>query len=145
MKLTLLNTPYGLVPCYDDDYDEKKKLKIGEEYVANISLIRNPKFHRKYFAMINLAWEYQKEERQRFFKNSVEKFRETLQMAAGYSETTYNYDLKAWTDMPKSIAFDKLDEAAFEELYIKVRQVLLDVFIKGVVSEEEFINMLANF
>lgn len=37
MKLNLLNTVQGLKPLYDDDFDEKKKLKIGEVYTAEIA------------------------------------------------------------------------------------------------------------
>ena len=29
MKLLLKNTSSGLIPIYDDDYEEKKKLKIA--------------------------------------------------------------------------------------------------------------------
>jgi len=55
MELYLLNTSEGLKPCYDKDYDEKKKLKIGATYKAKITLARNVQFHRKYFSLINLA------------------------------------------------------------------------------------------
>ena len=34
MEIRLLNTPSGLKPLYDEDYDQKKKLKIGEIYKA---------------------------------------------------------------------------------------------------------------
>ena len=30
MKLLLQNTSHGLIPLYDADYEEKKRLKIGE-------------------------------------------------------------------------------------------------------------------
>ena len=36
MKLLLLNTREGLKPLTDDDYDEKKKLKIGEIYEVRL-------------------------------------------------------------------------------------------------------------
>ncbi|GHT56798.1 hypothetical protein AGMMS49982_23820 [Bacteroidia bacterium] len=55
------NTAHGLIPCYDADYDEKKELKIGETFKAKITLARNYEFHKKYFALINCAWEYQNE------------------------------------------------------------------------------------
>lgn len=77
MKIRLLNTARGLIPCYDDDFDEKKKLKIGEEYVAEI-------------------------------------------------------------------AFDKMDEAEFSELYERVKDVLFEVFLKNI-SIEEFEANLINF
>lgn len=55
MKLQLLNTTRGLVPLYDEDFEEKKKLKLGTEYTAEIKVSRNSKFHRKYFALLNAA------------------------------------------------------------------------------------------
>jgi hypothetical protein len=58
MKLFLQNTTHGLIPCYDADYDEKKKLKAGKVYKVEIKLARNYDFHKKYFALINCAWEY---------------------------------------------------------------------------------------
>ena len=61
MKIKLLNTSVGLKPLYDEDFEEKKKLKIGEVYEATIKRPRNLSFHRKYFGLINLAWEYQNE------------------------------------------------------------------------------------
>ena len=52
MILLLKNTVEGLKPLYDDDYEEKRKLKIGEVYKADIKPMkpRNLQFHRKYFA-----------------------------------------------------------------------------------------------
>ena len=58
MKLQLKNTMSGLVPINDASYDEKKKLKIGQVYEVTIKLVRNYDFHKKYFALINCAWEY---------------------------------------------------------------------------------------
>lgn len=55
MKIKLLNTSVGLKPLYDEDFEEKKKLKIGEVYEATIKRPRNLSFHRKYFGLINLA------------------------------------------------------------------------------------------
>ena len=41
MKILLHNTDRGLVPVYGSDFDEKKKLKIGEDYEAEIRQPRN--------------------------------------------------------------------------------------------------------
>lgn len=54
MRLLVVNTPRGLVPCGDDDYDEKKKLRLGETYSVEVRVARNVDFHRKYFALIAL-------------------------------------------------------------------------------------------
>lgn len=144
MELLLYNTPSGLRPCYDEDYDEKKKLKIGETYKAKITLVRNAKFHRKYFALIKLAWEYQNERTVAHFRNDVELFRKTVEIAAGHCEPVFNIELKSWVDIPKSIAFDKMDEAAFSDLYERVKDVIFSTFLHNV-DEEEFLNKLSGF
>ena len=144
MELLLYNTPSGLKPCYDEDYDEKKKLEIGKTYKAKITLVRNAKFHRKYFALIRLAWEYQNERTVAHFRNDVELFRKTVEIAAGHCEPVFNIELKSWVDIPKSIAFDKMDEAEFQDLYERVKDVLFTIFLKNI-DEEEFLHHLSNF
>lgn len=144
MELNLLNTAGGLVPCDDNDYEEKRKLKVGQIYKATIKLNRNYRLHRKYFALINCAWAYQNERQTAFFKGSVEIFRKTMEMAAGHCERVYSIEHKEWRDIPKSIAFDKMDEAEFRDLYERVKDVLFATALRGV-NEEEFLDALANF
>ncbi len=144
MELLLLNTDGGLKPCYDEDYDNKKKLKLGQIYKAKITLARNIDFHRKYFALINCAWAYQNEKTTAYFKNDINSFRKTIEVAAGHCDTLFNLRLKEWVDVPKSIAFDKMDELEFRELYDRVKDIIFSMFIKNI-SEEEFMNNLINF
>lgn len=144
MKIKLLNTVSGLKPLYDSDYEEKKKLKIGEVYEASIRQPRNIPFHRKYFGLINLAWEYQTEKVCEHFHNNIELFRKTVEMAAGWCEPIYSIDRKEWVEVPKSIAFDKMDNAEFTELYERVKDVLFKYFLKHI-TIEEFENNLINF
>lgn len=144
MELYLLNTASGLRPCYDSDYDEKRKLKLGKIYKAKITLARNIDFHRKYFALINCAWSYQNEKTTAHFKESVECFRKTVEIAAGHCDTAYSISRKEWIEIPKSIAFDKMDEAEFMDLYERVKDVLFSVFLRGI-SEYDFMRNLSNF
>lgn len=144
MKLQVLNTPVGLKPLYDEDFDEKKKLKIGEVYEVTIKQPRNLPFHRKYFSLINLAWEYQNERVVEHFHHNIELFRKTVEMAAGWCEIIYSIQRKEWIETPKSIAFDKMDNAEFTELYERVKDVLFKVFLKNM-PIEEFEKNLINF
>ena len=89
MKLQLKNTMSGLVPINDASYDEKKKLKIGQVYEVTIKLVRNYEFHKKYFALINCAWEYLPEYKQEFFKTK-EVFRKTIEVVAGHCIKWYS-------------------------------------------------------
>lgn len=144
MKLKLLNTISGLKPLYDPDYDEKKKLKIGEVYEATIKRPRNLHFHRKYFSLINLAWEYQLERSTEHFHNNVDVFRKTVELAAGWCEPVYSIERREWVEIPKSIAFDKMDNDEFTNLYERVKDVLFKYFLKHI-TVEEFEKNLINY
>lgn len=144
MDIYLMNTASGLIPCTDEDYDKKRKLKIGRIYKAKVTLTRNYEFHKKYFALINCAWAYQNERTVEHFHNSVDAFRKTVEIAAGHCDPVYNISLRTWTDVPKSIAFDNMDEASFQDLYDRVKDVLFNVFLRHI-SEEEFMRNLLNF
>lgn len=143
MKLRLQNTTRGLFPLYDADYDEKKKLKIGEIYTAEIKLARNVEFHRKYFALITCAWEYQNEAVCKGFGNK-ENFRKYLEVAAGWYDIYYSPKLNEWVQIPKSISFEKMKAEEFSDLYDKVKDILYSVFLKDI-SKEEFEQNLLNF
>ncbi len=144
MKLVLYNTPTGLKPCYDDDYEEKKKLKIGSYYTAEIKEHRNPKFHRKYFALINLAWEYLPEKTTKGFRDNKTLFRKYCEVAAGWCEPFYSPQTKTWQEIPKSISFENMDETEFSDLYDRVKDVIFSV-IGRYVTKEEFEQNLINF
>lgn len=144
MNLKLHNTIYGLIPVYDEDYDEKLKLKLGETYTAKIKLTRNLAFHRKYFAMLRCAWDLQSEAVQNHFRNNFTQFRKTVQIAAGISEPVYVISRKEFVEQAKSISFESMSEEEFIDLYKSVKNVLFDVFLKNV-SESDFMHMLTNY
>jgi len=151
MKLLLKNTMSGLIPLYDTDFDEKKKLKIGEIYKVTITKARNVQLHRKYFALFNCAWEYLTDEQQKFFglqQNSdvipKDQFRYTVQSAAGHCDKVFSLKLREWVDIPKTISFEKMDEFEFRELYHSVKDVIFSVFLKHI-SIDEFESELINF
>ena len=143
MKLHLLNTIDGLRPCTDPDYDQKKRLKIGAVYEAEIREERNYQFLRKYFALIRCAYAFLTPSQQEFIK-SPEGLRKTVQIAAGYCEVYYSIKHKEWVEESKSIAFDKMTESEFSELYEAVKLVLFSTFLKDV-DEATFMRELVNF
>lgn len=144
MKLFLLNTREGLKPLYDEDYDEKKKLRIGETYEAEIRLPRNLRFHRKYFALLRCSWEYLNERQQSFFKDDLDVFRKSLEVTAGWCEPCFDLKTLSWFHIPKSISFEKMKEEDFNRLYDNVRDILFRAIIPNI-SQEEFDKNLKNF
>ena len=143
MEMYLRNTETGLLPLYDSDDFEKRKLKIGQDYKVEIKKARNFQFHKKYFALIRLAYLNMPEQFDSQYPHP-ENLRKALQIEAGYFETSYTLDGMQLIES-KSIAFDKLDEDGFQEVYNKVLDVILKWILPNNTSEEiekELINFL---
>src|SRR5512147_754375 len=143
MIMYVQNTEAGLLPLYDSDDFEKRKLKIGTDYKVEIKKARNYQFHKKYFALIKLAWLTMPEKFDSQYPHP-ENLRKALQIEAGYFETSYTLDGTQLIES-KSIAFDELDEYGFQELYNKVLDVILKWILPNNTSEEierELINFL---
>lgn len=143
MKLNLLCTQQGLVPMYDEDYDLKKRLKVGQTYVADVKVARNVGFHRKYWALLNAAWSLLPERTSNGFR-SLEGFRSYVIVAAGFYELYFNPRLKEFVEVPRSISFEKMDEVEFSELYDRSKDVIWSI-IGRYVSEDDFERCLINF
>lgn len=142
MKLSLLNTPHGLVPIDDDAFEAKQKLKIGQVYGADIKLDRNYKFHKKYFSLIRIAWEYLYEGEAKEFRTK-EIFRKWCEIEAGHCDVIKLED-GSFLRLPKSIAFDQMGEDEFSELYERVKDVIW-AKIGNRVTRERFEQVLSNF
>lgn len=143
MKLNVLCTAHGLVPVSDDDFDEKKRLKIGQVYECDVKVQRNVKFLRKAFALLNTAWALM-DERQQAAWRSKQGFRDYLTVAAGYYDVYYNPRLQQFVEQPKSWSFDSMDEAEFSSLYDRLKDVIFRV-LGDKINEDIFNNVLINF
>lgn len=88
-------------------------LEIGECYTLSTWFPRNPKFHRLHFALIKGLFEIQEQ------FDDPDHLRKWLYVGAGYAEFLPGPKGKM-VAIPKSIAFEKIDDAAFSELHDKV-------------------------
>jgi hypothetical protein len=118
MEISLTKTLNGTFkPTYDSDYEAAKKIKVGEEQIFKTTKQRNPKFHRKFFALINMVFQNQ----ERF--NNMEILRKELIIEAGYY-TEYT-DLHGTVQKSAhSISFSNMDEYEFNTVYNKVLDVV---------------------
>lgn len=120
MELYLVKQLNGsLLPAYESDYEKVKKIKQGDTVKCEVTKPRNIKFHKKFFALMNLV--YQNQERY----DHIDDLREQLTIAAGYYTTTYTLE-GVEQQKAKSISFAAMDELEFGELY----NALLDVIVK---------------
>lgn len=153
LKIHLRCTASGLVPLYDEDYDAKRRLKVGHDYLAEIREPRNIRFHRKYFALINAAWDLLSPQSRDFFRKDDDlpfdnicrdRFRKTLEVACGWSEQVYSITRKEWLEAPRSIAFDKMTAEEFESLYNNVFHFISTRLLRDT-PQEELDNLIRNY
>lgn len=111
----------------------KRLMSMEPGELARIEAVvpRNSKFHRKFFALLNLGFEAWEPPRQRKrykghpVQKNFEQFREDITIAAGFYEQTF--DLKGRMKLKaKSISFANMDDAEFEKVYSAVADVLLN-------------------
>ncbi len=116
-----------LMPMTAADFETVQKIKIGRPVAASITQPRNPVFHRRFFALLNLAFDYWEPEVQEWkgikAEKSFEVFREQVTILAGYREVTYNLDGSVKVTA-KSISFGRMEEQEFQKLYKAVFNVL---------------------
>lgn len=110
-----------------------KHLEPGEVIEVSFKLIRNSRFHRKFFALLNLAfdaWEPNRTHKQYRgipVTKNFERFRKDVVIQAGFYEQTF--DLKGGLQLEaKSISFSNMDDVEFDHLY----NAVLDVLLSGV-------------
>lgn len=144
MEIHLVRTSLGLQAYGDEDYEELRKIKVGSVVKAKIVQPRNVKFHRKFFSMINAAWDCLTEQ-QRINLRSKDTFREQLLITSGFSEPLYDMNGRKFLERAKSISFAKMDEPAFNEVYNRCLDTILTILIADGVSEDEFNNILRNY
>lgn len=135
MQIYLKNTASGLIPVYDSDFDEKKKLKIGKTYRADIVQPRNYEFHKKFFALLKLGCENSKN-----IEAPLEVYREYITMKSGHFDA-YNTPKGIFRKV-KSISFANMKEDEFQKVY---NDVLNQIIIDTQATKEDIENNLINF
>lgn len=125
MKLLLKNTLSGLIPLYPSDFDEKRKLKLGQDYEADIKNPRNIGFHRKFFALVNIGHENTS------LDMPFETYRKYIIMKAGFFKS-YQTPNGVFYE-PDSISFSSMEQEQFEDVYSRV----LDKIIEDIGNTKE--------
>lgn len=125
MKLLLRNTIHGLIPIYPSDTDEKKKLKLGQDYEADIKTPRNYQFHKKLFALFNLGCQNSK------MDLPFDVYRKIMTVRAGFF-TAYSTDKGVYYE-PDSLSFTAKDDTQIAEVYSRV----MDAIIKDIGGTSE--------
>ena len=116
------------IPATDEDKVKADRHKTGTIAKCSVPNQRNAQFHRKFFALLNLAWENLPEKYEFNFPRSEtmpDEVREEIIKRAGYFTSWTNF--KGATEYKaKSIAFTNMGQNEFEQLY----SACIDVIVK---------------
>src|SRR5260221_3037632 len=108
-----------------------RKLGQGEIVVIELKRPRNIKFHRLYFALINLVWQNLDEERY----PTPSDLHAAIKIAAGL-RTRIELPDGTLGFIPGSIAFHKMSEDDFSAFYNRVCDLISKHFLPGVKSQD---------
>lgn len=134
-KIFCKNTPQGFIPVYDSDWELKKKLKEDEVYSLDVKFERNYLFHKKFMALCKIGCENSK-----YVEMPFDAYRKYATIKAGYYNI-YSTPKGSFVEA-KSLAFDKMNQEEFEDLYSRVLQFV----INDIGADAETINQeLAGF
>lgn len=106
-----------------------QKLKNGAVVTVEAKQPRNVKMHKLYFALVNVVFQNQEN------YETPEQLHNALKIAAGIYEplTMPNGTVHK---IPGSIAFHKMDQAAFGEFYNRVCDLVAKYFLPGIATED---------
>ncbi|KVN83463.1 DUF1367 family protein [Burkholderia ubonensis] len=129
MEVLLIKRPDGsFVPADEEQAELAAKLPVGKLIRSELKRVRNPRFLRKFFALLQVgfeSWEPPlKEYRGYEVQANFKQFRENVTIAAGHFDVSTSLAGRVRVT-PKSISFGSMPEEEFEQLYDAAANVLL--------------------
>ena len=138
--IVLIKTASGaLVPVDSQGIEYVSKMKVGAGVSVKAKKHNNVQFHRKMFALANLAfdaWEpVTKERKGEPIAKNFDQFREDITILAGFYEThvRLNGDIRY---AAKSWSFASMDDAEKERLYSAIIDVVLSRILTNYTRED---------
>lgn len=130
----------SLHPASDKDAEILSKFKSGDPVRVKLTRPRNYEFHKKYFSLLNFAFDYWEPPEADMptyiaMKNitlnkSFDRFRKDIAILAGFYEASYRMNGEVRLEA-KSVSFSKMSEDEFEELYTKTIDVIVQHVLPG--------------
>lgn len=122
-----------LIPANDETIDWLSKKKLGQVFRAEFKAMRNYLFHKKFFSLLNYAFDHWEpgEINTKYGKpeKNFETFREYVTIKAGYFYLAFNPD-GGFKVKAKSISFASMENDEFEKLY----SAAIDVILKRILT-----------
>lgn len=156
MEIQVIKMAGGMLrPANQVDADALAKIANGRLVFADMKQPRNPLFHRKFFALLNLAFEYWQPDQGIDTKTGLspeknfDRFRKDVLILAGFRKLVVNVKGETRYEA-ESISFASMDDTEFHSVYRSVFSVcwrLVLSKVQGMTESEvdRIINHLLSF
>lgn len=136
----------ALLPLDEQGAERLSALKLGQGVTVTIKRHRNPAFHRKYMALLNLAFDAwdpgDKQYKGQHVQKNFDQFRKDLTILAGHYDTAVT--LKGEVRLTaKSISFANMSDEDFGSLYSSTVDVILARILTRY-TRDDIDNVVAN-
>jgi len=138
MELYLKKIDNYMIPDDQESAAYLFQVKNGTVLRGDFKKPRNYEFHKKYFSLLNYAYdcfEIDVEYKGEKVEKNFDRFREDIQILAGYGEPTYNLNGEV-RYKSKSISFGSMSDPDFEKLYSSVINVILKRIFKNYTRDD---------
>ena len=139
-----------LAPVDQQGIDYLAKIKLGQGVKVKLTKHNSVQFHRKLFALTNLAydaWEpVEAQYKGQVIAKNFDQFRDDITILAGYYETRIRLD-GSIRFIPKSWSFERMDDIEKEKLYNSIINVVLSRILTKCTREniDEIVVQLLRF
>lgn len=149
MEIYLKKVNQSLIPENHEAGEFILHLKQGAVVKAKITQPRNYGHHKKYFVLLNYAYdcfepdiEYKGEK----IEKNFDRFRDDIQILAGYGIPTVNIKGEV-RYISKSVSFGSMSQDEFEKLYSNVINVILKHVLANHTREDldQIVSEVLNF
>ncbi len=125
----------SLHPATDHDRELLQHIKIGQPTRLTFKRVRNYDFHKKYFALLNFAFDYWDPSLlEKWGEKNFERFRKDIIILSGYYTQYVRLDNTVRVEA-QSIAFANMPEEDFEKLYTATIDVIIKYVLKNYTGE----------
>lgn len=131
MKFTARKRARTLVAETRLSIEELDQIKDGTEVMVEVKKPRSIQHHKRWFALVNFCFEHQREP---IRYKTAEAMRAAITISAGHRTEIYMADGTV-AYMANSIAFDKLDQAAFNEFWRLACEAIKRHYVPGITDE----------
>lgn len=134
-KMALKVMAWGALGAANAETEERlQKMKLGEILIGDFKKPRNILYHRKFFALLDIAYDAFEPYGMTQMKNR-ERFRKDIIICAGFFDTIFDIDGNMVLEA-KSMSFASMDNAEFAELYNAVVQTVIDKVLTNYTAED---------